>query len=182
MRDGVYVAISVTDEGQGVSSEQLPYLFQKYTGGGGRPRGVGLGLAICKGLVEAHGGRIQAENAGPGLGTRFTFTIPLVEEAGNAAMEASTHRPRVDRQKPLVLAVDDDPQFLGHVRATLNDAGFHLLTTGNPNEVSDLIDEHDPHLVLLDLLLPEMDGIELMRRVPRAGGSAGHLPVRLWPG
>ena len=166
VRDGAYVAISVTDEGQGVAPEQLPYLFRKYTGGGGRPQGVGLGLAICKGLVEAHGGRIRAENVGPGQGVRFTFTIPLVEEAGNGAMEAPTHRLRADRRKPLVLAVDDDPQFLVHVRATLNDAGFRLLTTGNPHEVSDLINEHDPHLVLLDLLLPEIDGIELMQQVP----------------
>ena len=166
VRDGVYVAISVTDEGQGVSPEQLPYLFQKYTGGGGRRQGVGLGLAICKGLVEAHGGRIRAENAGPGQGTRFTFTIPVVEEIEHGAMDIPTHGERTDRRKPLVLAVDDDPQFLGHVRATLNDAGFSLLTTGNPNEVSDLVDEHDPHLVLLDLLLPEMDGIELMQQVP----------------
>ena len=164
VRDGGHVAISVTDEGQGVSPEQSPYLFQKYTGGGGR--GLGLGLAICKGLVEAHGGRIRAENAGPGQGTRFTFTIPLVEGAGNDAMEARRIRLRADRWKPLILAVDDNPQFLGHVRASLNDAGFSLLTTDNPNEVSDLIDEHDPHLVLLDLLLPEMDGIELMQKVP----------------
>ena len=166
VRTGVYVAISVTDEGQGVSPEQLPYLFRKYTGGGGRPHGVGLGLAICKGLIEAHGGRIRAEDAAPGQGTRFTFTIPLVEEAGNGATEVSTHKQHADHRKLLVLAVDDDPQFLGHVRATLNDAGFRLLTTGDPKEVPDLIDEHDPHLVLLDLLLPEMDGIELMQKVP----------------
>ena len=80
-------------------------------------------------------------------------------------MEVPTRKSE-DLRRPLVLAVDDDPQFLGHVRATLNGAGFSLLTTGNPNEVSDLIDEHDPHLVLLDLLLPEMDGIELMQKVP----------------
>ena len=166
VRDGLYVAISVTDEGQGVSPEQLPYLFRKYTGAGARPRGVGLGLAICKGLVEAHGGRIRAENARPGQGTRFTFTIPVVKDAVNDGIETRTHGRRADRRRPLVLAVDDDPQFLGHVRATLNGAGFGLLTTGNPNEVPELIDEHDPHLVLLDLLLPDIDGIELMQRVP----------------
>ena len=166
MRDGVYVAISVTDEGQGVSPEQLPYLFRKYTGVGARPRGFGLGLAICKGLVEAHGGRIRAENASPGQGTRFTFTIPVVKDAEDDGIETRRHGRRADRRRPLVLAVDDDPQFLGHVRATLNGAGFGLLTTGNPNEVADLVERHDPHLVLLDLLLPEMDGIELMQRVP----------------
>ena len=166
MRDGVYVAISVTDEGQGVSPEQLPYLFRKYTGVGARPRGFGLGLAICKGLVEAHGGRIRAENASPGQGTRFTFTIPVVKDAVNDGIETRRRGRRADRRRPLVLAVDDDPQFLGHVRATLNGAGFGLLTTSNPNEVADLVDKHDPHLVLLDLLLPEMDGIELMQRVP----------------
>ena len=166
MRDGVYVAISVTDEGQGVSPEQLPYLFRKYTGVGARPRGFGLGLAICKGLVEAHGGRIRAENASPGQGTQFTFTIPVVKDAVNDGMETRRHGRHTDRRRPLVLAVDDDPQFLGHVRATLNGAGFGLLTTGNPNEVADLVEKHDPHLVLLDLLLPEMDGIELMQRVP----------------
>ena len=170
--DGIHVAISLTDEGQGVSPRLLPYLFRKYSGGGDRPRGIGLGLAICKGMVEAHGGRIRAENAGPGLGTRFTFTIPLVEEDGTGAMEIPTHRQCADRRKPLVLAVDDDPQFLRHAWATLNDAGFSLLTTGNPNEGPDLVDEHAPHLVLLDLLLPEMDGIELMQKVPALADRA----------
>ena len=89
LRDGVYVAISVSDEGWGVPPEQLPHLFQKYAGsaGGVRERGAagyGLGLPICKGLVEAHGGRIRAESAGAGRGTRFTFTIPTAEEAGAA--------------------------------------------------------------------------------------------------
>ena len=172
VRDGVHVAMSVTDEGQGVPHEQLPNLFRKYAHGDGgvRPRGVGLGLAICKGLVEAHGGRIRAESAGPEQGTRFTFTIPLVEEVAAGVVESPRHRPsrkqRADRQKPLVLVVDDDPQFLGYIRGILNDAGFSSLVTGDPKEVPDLIDKHQPHLVLLDLLLPGMDGIELMQNVP----------------
>ena len=82
VRDGVHVAISVSDEGRGVPPEQLPYLFRKYAdaGGGDGPRGFegfGLGLVICKGLVEAHGGRIRAESAGPGQGTRFILTVPV---------------------------------------------------------------------------------------------------------
>ena len=66
-RKGVHVAISVSDKGQGVPLDQLPHLFRKYARGGGDRgiRGSGLGLSICKGLVEAHGGRIRAESGGP---------------------------------------------------------------------------------------------------------------------
>ena len=90
-RAGVHLAVSVSDEGRGVAPELLPHLFRKYAGvvGDERQRGArgsGLGLAICKGLVEAHGGRIRAESGGAGQGARFTFTLPVAEEAGGAAL------------------------------------------------------------------------------------------------
>ena len=91
VRDGVHVAVTVRDEGAGISADRLPYLFQKYAGleGGdreaGAAAGTGLGLAICKGLVEAHGGRIRAESGGVGQGTRITFTIPVANEVGKAS-------------------------------------------------------------------------------------------------
>ena len=86
--DEMYVAISVADEGRGVAPERLPQLFRKFAridpGGGEREvQGEGLGLAVCKGIVEAHGGRIWAESGGPGLGMRFTFTTPVVDEAAS---------------------------------------------------------------------------------------------------
>ncbi len=174
VRENVHVAVSVTDQGRGIPAERQPHLFKKFARSGleerGRGVGAGLGLAICKGLVEAHGGRIWAESEGTGLGTRFTFTIPLVEEVGTGVMEVPTHRPlrprRADRQKPLVLVVDDDPLVLGYIRGVLEDAGFSLLVTGDPKEVSDLIKTRQPDLVLLDLLLPGTDGIQLMQDVP----------------
>ena len=78
----VYVAVSVSDEGKGLSAERLPHLFREFSGiegddGGGEIVGSGLGLAICKGIVEAHGGRIWAESEGLGKGARFIFTIPV---------------------------------------------------------------------------------------------------------
>ena len=90
LREGVHVAVSVSDQGRGVTPERLPKLFQKYTGAGAEDgkrglAGTGLGLAICKGLVEAHGGRIRAESGGTGQGTRFTFTVPVAEEASARA-------------------------------------------------------------------------------------------------
>ena len=85
VRDGVHVAFSVADDGVGVPAERLPHLFRKFSRLDGEERGreiagSGLGLAICKGIVEAHGGRIRAESDGLGLGSRFTFTVPAVEE------------------------------------------------------------------------------------------------------
>ena len=76
---------SVADQGRGIPAESLPLLFRKFSplaGPRSREEDMGLGLAICKGIVEAHGGRIRAESDGPGLGARFTFTLPTVEEAG----------------------------------------------------------------------------------------------------
>ena len=172
--EGVHVTVSVADEGRGIPAERLPHLFRRFARSGredrGRGVGAGLGLAICKGLVEAHGGRIWAESEGTGLGTRFLFTIPLAEEADSivATSPARTRgrRRRAGRQEPHILVVDDDPQTLGYVRSILKDAGYYPLVTGNPKEVPGLIERHNPDLVLLDLLLPGTDGIELMQELP----------------
>ena len=90
VRDGVHVAFSVADDGVGVPAERLPHLFRKFSRLEGEDRGrdiagSGLGLAICKGIVEAHGGRIWAESDGLGLGSRFTFTIPVAQDAAIGA-------------------------------------------------------------------------------------------------
>ena len=79
-RDGTHVAIWVRDEGRGIEPERIPQLFRKHGGDGSGGVGGGLGLAICKGLVEAHGGRIRAESDGPGQGACFTFTVPVAAE------------------------------------------------------------------------------------------------------
>ena len=172
--EDVYVAISVSDEGRGVSAERLPHLFRMYSRIDSEDlsrhlAGEGLGLAICKGIVEAHGGRIWAESEGPGLGTRFTFTVPAVDEASNGSATGPDPLPadseRAPRGRARILAVDDEPQLLRLVRNTLSDAGYTPIVTGDPDEALHLIEQEKPHLVLLDMMLPGTDGIELMRRI-----------------
>ena len=175
-RDGVHVAISVTDEGRGVPADRLPHLFAARAAAGSGARGAGLGLVICKGLVEAHGGRIWAESGGPGRGTRFTFTVPVAEEAAAAAPDRAPARRRPSRkgqERTRILVVDDDPQMLRYVRDALTGAGYTPVVTGEPEDLAGLVRTHRPALVLLDLLLPGIDGIALLERVP----ELGDLPV-----
>ena len=174
VRDGDRVAISVSDEGRGVPVERLPHLFRKQASAvaGDRardPGGTGLGLSICKGLVEAHGGRIRAESGGEGRGTRIVFTIPVAEAAGESAAAregpSRVRRPGEGRGEKRILVVDDDPLALRYARDALTNAGYAALVTGDPRELSHLIRTKKPHLILLDLVLPRVDGIELMERI-----------------
>ena len=182
VRDGVHVAISVSDEGTGVAPDMLPYLFRKHTRVGADDqehgiRGSGLGLAICKGLVEAHGGRIRAESGGQGQGATFTFTIPVSEQAADVgaagSARSSSRSPRKGGERRRILVVDDDPQTLCYVRDALTAADYSPLVTGDPQEVSELVKTKRPHLVILDLMLPGTGGIELMERLP----DLADLPV-----
>ena len=183
VREGIHVAVSVADEGRGVEAERLPHLFRKFTRIDGDDRGSGvpgsgLGFAICKGIVEAHGGRIWAESEGLGMGARFTFTIPTVEETGsgtaNGPARLSTRSlRRMVGEHVRVLAVDDDPQALRYVRDVLASAGYTPVVTGDPEEALRLVEEEKPDLVLLDLMLPGTDGIELMKDIL----GAGDVPV-----
>ena len=169
--EGFQVAVSVSDQGRGIPAESLPRLFRKFSRvEGDEPRGdTGLGLAICKGIVEAHGGRIRAESGAPGLGASFTFTVPAVEQAGfvspSGLPRGFTRSPRRPpaAERVRVLAVDDDPQALRYVRDALTGAGYTLAATGDPEEALRLMAEEKPQLVLLDLVLPGTDGVELMQ-------------------
>ncbi len=178
-RDGVHVALSVSDEGRGLAAGQLPRLFRKYAGFGGDEGergaggGYGLGLFICKGLVEAHGGRIRAESAGIGRGATFTFTLPAAEEAADPSAPGLSRPPREESESMTVLAVDDDPETLRYLRDALAGAGYAPVVTADHRELSRVIAAERPRLVLLDLMLPGTDGIELMETVP----GLADLPV-----
>ena len=168
VHDGAEVTVSVRDEGRGVAPERLAQLFNKHAGAGedGAPAGHGLGLAICKGLVEAHGGRIRAESAGAGGGTTITFTLPAAGGPGAGAVPA---RPApadgVSAEATPILVVDDDPRMLRFVRDALSRAGYAPLVTGAAQELEHVIRNERPRVVLLDLLLPGRDGIELMQEI-----------------
>ena len=171
-RDGVQISISVSDKGRGVPPERLQHLFGKHTRNADAGPGIGggLGLSICKGLVEAHGGRIRAESGGVGQGARFTFTLPAVEPTDTVGATACgilrPGSPADGRSHSPILVVDDDPQTLRYVRDALCKAGYRAIVTDDLQKLADLIRTEAPRLVLLDLVLPGTDGVELMQWVP----------------
>ena len=169
---GFNVSVSVFDEGSGILPGSLRHLFRKFSrvGGDEQERDTGLGLVVCKGIVEAHGGRIWAESDGPGLGARFTFTLPTAEEAGFVSPQASSKSPArssrgSDPGTTRILAVDDDPQALRYIRDILVKEGYFVVATGDPEDVLHLSAEERPEVVLLDLILPGVDGIDLMKEI-----------------
>ena len=123
--------------------------------------------------MEAHGGRIRAASGGPGQGTQFTFTIPVAEESPAGSGLSRPPSPGKGREPAPILVVDDDPQMLRYVREALVEAGYSPIVTGEHHELSRIIRTEKPHLILLDLLLPGADGIELMENVP----EMADLPV-----
>ncbi len=162
-RAGIEVEVSVTDQGRGIPAEDLPRLFSKFYRKEDRDAigDTGLGLSICKGIVEAHGGRIHAESDGPGLGARFAFTLPIAQDAEPVPRPARP--PSEGKSEGTVLVVDDDPLVLRSVRDVLLTAGFRVVVTADPEEAPLLMVEENPRLVLLDLALPGSDGVDLMR-------------------
>ena len=101
----------------------------------------------------------------PSLVHQDTFTIPVAQDAGIGAANLPVRSRRSERERTRILAVDDDPQTLRHVRDALTNAGYAPVVTGDREEALSQVEANDPHLVLLDLMLPGTDGIELMRGI-----------------
>ena len=150
----------MADRYLGVELERLPFLKFSRIDGEREGMGSGLWLAICRGIVGAHGGCIRAESQGLGEGTRFTFALPLAE----GSVTGTTCRPDRSRQQTggqgSILVVDD-PMTLRNLRDTLSVAGYTPLTTADPDQALRLFETERPTLVLPDLVMPGSDGIEL---------------------
>ena len=172
--DEPFVVVSVTDEGAGIDPDFLPHVFRKYTRFGvqrlSRPgTRENLGLAICKGIVEAHGGRIWVESEGLGLGSTFSFSIPAVDERTTPATP-DVRSPSSDEQKKTrvqkrVLTVDDDGHAVRLIRGSLLDAGYSPVSTSNPVDAMQLVKAEKPDLVLLSRTRHAAEGIEFIRRI-----------------
>jgi signal transduction histidine kinase/FixJ family two-component response regulator len=158
-----YVLVKVCDTGIGISQEDLPKIFDDfYRGLRVDAEGAGLGLGIAKRIVEAHRGMIYVESPCPdtGVGTRFTFTLPKVVPGDNGH-EKEAKRPTYGAK---IVVADDDPHMLRVTTLFLESQGYRVYGVRDGVEALAKVDEVDPDLLILDLLMPRMDGFEVCKR------------------
>ena len=166
------VRLSVVDDGPGVSGTVLPYLFEPFRAEVG---GTGLGLSIVRGLAEAFGGSIRYEKGDPS-GARFNIVLRAGSSEPDTGGETD-YAPA--REVPVnILIVDDEPDVLFLLRITLETAGYNVSEAAHGKEALDAIQAAKPNLLVTDLMMPVMDGRELIRRV-REEPDTADLPVLL---
>lgn len=185
--------IKVTDTGQGISQQFLPYVFERFCQADGgstrRHGGLGLGLALVRHLVELHGGSVRATSDGVDKGATFIIELPLApaEHASDEkSVLAQTMLPKqvnhagestqlIGRR---VLVVDDDPDTLKMLTVMLGDRKADVQAAASAAEALDILTWYRPHVLVLDLAMPGEDGYSLIKRIRRdEEGLGGAIPA-----
>ncbi len=154
--DNVQILLAVSDEGIGIPADEWDRVFERFHRVENeitrRMRGAGLGLAVCQGIVEAHGGRIWVESQ-PGAGSTFCFTLPL----------------RVPEDAPMkkirILVAEDEPRYIWAIQTNLEARDYEVLTATDGQQAIDLAADAQPDLILLDIKMPVVNGYEACRRI-----------------
>ncbi len=176
--EGAEVTIAVSDSGIGIAAGQLPSVFDMFAqlpmAAGSVRSGLGIGLALTRGLVAMHGGRIEARSDGLGKGSTFVVRLPQAPEAGSVS--------RLQRSTAVgasaachVLVADDHADVLDSLVMLLQLHGHEVTTARDGVEAVDAASRRLPDLVLLDLGMPRLDGHEACRRI--RGLPGGHRPT-----
>lgn len=175
------IGITVRDTGKGISREHLDMIFERFLqldSSTTRQRGgLGLGLAIVRYLVEAHGGSVSATSDGPGTGAVFTVTLPATATAVDSRDVAVKNKP--SSTGPLrgirILVVDDDDDTRSLMAEVLVGAGAEVANAASAAEAFERLKAEPPHIVISDIGMPGEDGYSLLRRVralpPHQGGD-----------
>jgi CheY-like chemotaxis protein/nitrogen-specific signal transduction histidine kinase len=161
---GEEAVLSVADSGIGIEPEDLQRVFEMFTQvGGPGSGGLGIGLALVRGIVELHGGRAEARSAGRGSGSEFRVTLPLASAGADEAAAGAVH---AGAGKPYkVLVVDDNADSAAMVGALLEVYGHTVRVAHTGADALAAAADFFPDAALLDIGLPDMNGYELARRL-----------------
>jgi signal transduction histidine kinase/ActR/RegA family two-component response regulator len=171
--------IHIEDDGQGIEPEFLPHVFERFRqadmGTTRRHGGLGIGLALVKSFVEAHGGRVEVESAGEGRGCRFSVTLPVLRNAefgmrideGVAASQSEIRNPKSEIPLRRVLIIEDAPDTLEMLRVVLHARGYSPVACENAEEALRVAESARFDIIVSDIGLPQVDGYELIERLRR---------------
>ena len=180
--------IIVTDTGEGIRREFLPYVFDRFKQADGsisrKHAGLGLGLAIARHLMELHGGTIEADSAGAGLGAAFKVRLPLgdASTAGTAQVDSAKRHalpglPTASESPDLngirILVVDDEADAREMLRTVLEQLGADVTTASSARDAIDVLPAWKPNVLVSDIGMPEEDGYVLIKRVRALSSEAG---------
>jgi PAS domain S-box-containing protein len=161
--------ITVSDTGKGIKPDFLPYIFESFcqedTTTTRQYGGLGLGLAIVRHLVEAHGGTIGADSAGEGQGTTFTVRFPLLESELAGYQSEALLEQELNLTGIRVLAVDDEPDARELLSVLLSQYGAEVLTVNSATEVLERLESFQPNVLVSDIGMPQMDGFALIQQI-----------------
>ena len=185
-----HIEFSVSDTGIGIPAAFLPHVFERFSQKDSSTHreygGLGLGLAICKQLVDLHGGSIQAKSMGEGHGATFVVTLPLIILGKERESNPRVHPTAVDLSEavPLpslngvrVLVVDDEADALELIRRVLQTQGALVTTARSGEEALRLLGSHTPDALISDIGMPGMDGYQFMRRMRAAEPKERRMPA-----
>jgi PAS domain S-box-containing protein len=180
IRINSHIELEVSDTGQGITREFLPHIFERFRQADSTisraHRGLGLGLAIVRHIVELHGGIVAAASPGKDQGATFTIRLPLIVTHMKAADEARAH-PKVDTDVALhfqpslilegvrVLIVDDEPESLFLLSTVLTQSGAYIKTAASAVEGFKEVKEWRPDVIVSDIGMPGEDGYAFIKRV-----------------
>jgi PAS domain S-box-containing protein len=176
-----YAQIIVSDTGRGINPNFLPYVFDTFRQADGTTTrqfgGLGLGLAIVRQIVELHGGSVQAESPGEGLGATFTVRLPLVTTSASAKPMAERSPRSGSMQGVRILVVDDEADTRELVAFLLQEQGAIVTTASSAQEAIAAFSQMPPDILVSDIGMPEMNGYSLMQQIRTTTLQNGRIPA-----
>ena len=186
---GGQVELSVSDNGQGIKPEFLPFVFDRFRQADAsttrRHGGLGLGLSIVKSLIELHGGTVDVQSPGEGQGSSFFVRLPITPLQGHGVEEVLVSLPAESNHSTpelaglRILVVDDEADARTLARRVLEERGAQVITVCSAAEAMASVDDNSslPSIIISDIGMPEQDGYDLIKQMRALPGDAGRVPA-----
>lgn len=175
------VIIRISDDGGGIREEDLPYIFIRYFQSKNKVKqkiGSGIGLYIVRKFIELHNGRVEINSAGENLGTTVTIILPYSFENSISSLQSCENRNKeidVDSRQPLLLIIDDNQEIITYLVGEFS-GDYHCICASNGKEGIAIAYDQQPDLIIADLMMPEMDGIEFCKLL-RKSQPTSTIPI-----